>query len=156
MALVRAYARQEAARYNLPVEDIFSPSRIQFVAWVRWHVFQRLRDDGYSLPGIARRFGQDHTTVLNGLNNLKRPKYQNIPTINEDYGGFLDWWRENRNKRMLETKLSPTAKAKKWRPKVKPPARVVLTATPPPAASAYTPSTFIRPIPRERLMAGRA
>lgn len=38
--------------------------------YARWRVWRVLRLMGYSLPGIGRASGRDHTTILHGLNRL--------------------------------------------------------------------------------------
>jgi hypothetical protein len=37
----------------------------------RWKAWKRLRDEGFSFPGIGAACGYDHTSVLNGIRNLE-------------------------------------------------------------------------------------
>lgn len=65
---VALYVREEMID-GATVADVMSGGghKSRATTIVRWRVWARLRAEGYSYPGIASRFGVDHSTVSDGV-----------------------------------------------------------------------------------------
>lgn len=67
--------RQVAAINDVTMDQILGDSRRRPIAWARQHAYERLyRETRLSLPGIARIFKKDHTTVLYGILKHRKRK----------------------------------------------------------------------------------
>lgn len=70
-SLVHCIVSQEALEAYLSPEDVLGPKRRTPIVRARWRVWVRLRAYGYSLPGIGRQTGRDHTSILHALRRSK-------------------------------------------------------------------------------------
>ena len=53
--------------FSCPLEVAMSNTRKTKATYPRYFVFRLMKDMGYTLKEIARKFNKDHTTVINGL-----------------------------------------------------------------------------------------
>lgn len=66
----RAFVTKIVAPFGVTLEEALGRSRLRHIVIARFHVWRALRERGWSMPAIARRFGKHHTTILNGLRSL--------------------------------------------------------------------------------------
>lgn len=71
-ALYQQLLREECAHYSVSFEIAVTRKRTRRHAVVRQRVFYRLRNMGYSLPGIGKSAGGfDHTSALHGARKIE-------------------------------------------------------------------------------------
>lgn len=99
MTLVRQIVAEEAAHAGIKPEWVFTRDRRGPVAWARARVCKRLRETGrYSLPGIGKQLGIDHSTVLY---STRRDTSGPPPRLNEREPPRL-------------IRMAPEERARKW------------------------------------------
>lgn len=69
-------ASQVAQEAGLPVRAITGKSRRKVAVVARWMAYKRLLEEypEYSIAGLARTAGRDHTGILYGLAQLRGPE----------------------------------------------------------------------------------
>jgi chromosomal replication initiation ATPase DnaA len=79
--LVNAVAKS----HGYTAEDLLTRSRVQPIAWARFHAWLAIRTElrgpfgaPFSLPQIGRWFGYDHTSVLHGV---RRAEQMHLPFV---------------------------------------------------------------------------
>lgn len=60
-----------ALAHCVTLEDIFSDKRSRLIKTARFRCYLALRNKGMSLPQIGEFMGRDHTTIRNGLIQLR-------------------------------------------------------------------------------------
>lgn len=101
-----AMVRAEAEAMGIDPEMVLSRRRQRPYALCRFRVFAKLRADGqYSLPGIGRTAGLDHTSVLHGLRRL--------PEIERLYAIDVAYRLEREACKAAEAKLPPRPRKKR-------------------------------------------
>lgn len=71
-ALYQEILREECAFYSVSYEGVLSGRRLRRYAVMRQRAYYRLRNMGYSLPGIGKSAGGfDHTTALHGARKIE-------------------------------------------------------------------------------------
>ena len=72
----RIIVRQTAREARVGAREIMGYNPSQNVVWARWTAWKRLLDEypQYSIAGLARVSGWDHTTILHGLKRLSGEK----------------------------------------------------------------------------------
>ena len=71
--LAYAIVRAVAAERGFTVETILGRGRSHPIVAVRWEVWRRLHDAGWSSVAIGRAFDRDHSTVLHALRRGATP-----------------------------------------------------------------------------------
>ena len=71
--LAYAIVRAVAAERGFTVETILGRGRSRPIVAVRWEVWRRLHDAGWSSVAIGRAFDRDHTTILHALRGVATP-----------------------------------------------------------------------------------
>lgn len=66
------FAADFALQHSIPAHDFFGPTRTHDVAHKRQECMSELHRQGFTLSQIARLFGRDHTTVIHGIEAVKR------------------------------------------------------------------------------------
>lgn len=59
-------------RHGITLEELTGRSRLKRICNVRKEVYTMLRDERVSYPVIAKMFGRDHTTVVDGVQRYRR------------------------------------------------------------------------------------
>ena len=72
--LAYAIVRAVAAERGFTVETILGRGRSHPIVAVRWEVWRRLHDAGWSSVAIGRAFDRDHTTILHALTRVSTPR----------------------------------------------------------------------------------
>ena len=70
--LVALLATMEGAREGYDAQSVLGTSRLRPIAYARFRSWRKLRELGYSLPGIGKAYGKDHTTILAGIRSIKK------------------------------------------------------------------------------------
>lgn len=68
--LVHAIVAEYAAQAGIPPEIVYTTDRRKAVAWIRAKVSQRLLRAGYTTAGIGRRLMMDHSSVVMARNRI--------------------------------------------------------------------------------------
>ena len=71
--LALSIVRAVAAERGFTVETILGRGRSHPIVAVRWEVWRRLHDAGWSSVAIGKAFDRDHTTVLHALTRVATP-----------------------------------------------------------------------------------
>lgn len=177
-ALVRELVHGIAEMAGVTAADIYSRDRHQAVSWARAMVCRWLRahESGYSTTGIGHALGLDHTSVLHASKRELSPmspyavkvKRQSYPRLGRRIQALVNSRKQIRVREMADILNAPSNNISEavskllkrglvrrlgmglYGPIPSPRVAVVIpfVAPPPPVA-------FIRPISKERMMAGR-
>lgn len=176
--LVHAIVAEYAALAGLPPEIIYTRDRRNAVSWIRGKVCQRLLRAGYTTIGIGRRLGIDHATVM----GARHRKLSDVPPALGDRISTLGASADRLGVRVLalvntvphirvcevsrhmdisEQSASDAMRRLYHRGEIKACGKpghykpLKYTAPVINIASVRGPESFIRPISKERMMAGR-
>ncbi len=70
---LREIVQRVARTAGVPVDQLRGPSRDRHLVHLRRIAMVEARKAGYSLPAIGRELNRDHTTVLYGLRQFRKP-----------------------------------------------------------------------------------
>jgi hypothetical protein len=102
-SLVRQIIAKHADPIGVSLEEVFGRNHHARISWVRARVCKELREMGYSLPGIGRALGIDHTSVMH---NVRRELPDEAPAVSRS----LEYTR-NLNRRVEEVRAGAVAAA---------------------------------------------
>jgi chromosomal replication initiation ATPase DnaA len=67
---------QVCDRHGVAVDEVMGRSRYKRICLARKEAYAMLREEKLSFPTIARMFGRDHTTVVDGVQRHRRDQYE--------------------------------------------------------------------------------
>lgn len=68
--------RNICERHGVAFSDVMGRSRFKNVCAARKEAYTMLRDAGMHYDAIAKIFGRDHTTVVDGVERYRREQYE--------------------------------------------------------------------------------
>ena len=72
----RMIIAQVCDRHGVAVEEVLGRSRYKRVCLARKEAYVMLRQERLSYLTIARMFGRDHTTVVDGVQRYRRDRHE--------------------------------------------------------------------------------
>ena len=76
----RSVVIEEATKAGVCHQDALSGKRYNGICYARFRAWRRLRDMGYSLPGIGAVSGKHHTSILHGIRQINEMEPRNAAT----------------------------------------------------------------------------
>lgn len=72
-------AEEIAVEMHVELDDMLGPGRMSDATRARHELYRAIREHDLSYPAIAKIFGVDHTTVMNGVRQARTRTTRTVP-----------------------------------------------------------------------------